>query len=239
MLPAYNAARTVQATVADIPPGTVDEIILIDDGSHDDTVRVARELGITVIVHPSNRGYGGSQKTAYQAALETGADVIVMLHPDYQYDPSLIPYFVGFIRRDVCDVMLGCRIRTRSEALKGGMPIIKYLVNRALTITANVVLGQNLGEFHSGFRVYRRSVLERVPFERNDDEFVFDFQFLTQAAALGFRLGDAPMPTRYFTEASSIGMREGVRYAAGVLATLARFLLHNGGLRSWELLTPK
>ncbi len=157
-----------------------------------------------MIRHERNEGYGGNQKTCYREALAQGADVVVMLHPDYQYDSRLIPYFLGYLELDICDVMLGNRIRTRQEALRGGMPLYKYLSNRVFTFLENVVLGQNLGDFHSGFRVYRREVLERIPFERNSNDFVFDSEFLAQAAYHGFRIGDAPVPVRYFPEASSI-----------------------------------
>src|SRR3954454_23228830 len=207
VLPAYNAERTLAATLADFPAGSVDEVLLVDDGSTDRTVAVAREMGLTVIVHPENRGYGGNQKTCYRYALDRGADVVVMIHPDYQYDARVIPHAVGIVELGICDVVLGNRIRSRAEARPGGMPRYKYFANRVLTALENVALGQNLGDFHSGFRVYRREVLERIPFERNSDDFVFDTQFLVQAVRLGFRLGDIPVPVRYFAEASSINFR--------------------------------
>ena len=163
VMPAYNAALTVERTVRDIPPGVADEVILVDDASRDRTVDIARALGLTVIEHERNLGYGGNQKTCYRAALERGADIVIMLHPDYQYDSRAIPYIVGFVRLGICDLMLGSRIRTRREALEGGMPLLKYLMNRVLTLCMNVVLGQNLGDCHSGFRVYRREVLETIP----------------------------------------------------------------------------
>src|SRR5262245_15978591 len=181
VLPAFNAERTLAATLADVPVGSIDEILLVDDGSTDRTVQVAREMGLTVIVHPENRGYGGNQKTCYKYALERGADVVVMIHPDYQYDARVIPHAVGLIELGICDVVLGSRVRSRKEALKCGMPWWKYFSNRFLTFIENVALGQNLGDFHSGFRVYRRSVLETIPFERNSNDFVFDTQFLAQA----------------------------------------------------------
>src|SRR5205085_4033137 len=167
VMPAYNAESTLAATLADFPVGSVDEILVVDDGSTDRTVQVAHEMGLTVIEHPENRGYGGNQKTCYRHALERGADIIVMIHPDYQYDSRVIPYAVGFIELGICDVVLGSRVRSRREALNCGMPWWKYVSNRALTAFENVGLGQNLGDFHSGFRVYRRKVLETVPFERN------------------------------------------------------------------------
>ncbi len=232
VMPAYNAERTLPATLADMPPGCVDEIILVDDGSKDGTVELARKLGLTVLVHPENRGYGGNQKTCYREALARGADVVVMIHPDYQYDSRVIPHAVGFIELGICDVVLGSRVRSRAEALSGGMPVWKYVANRFLTATENLALGQNLGDFHSGFRVYRREVLERVPFELNSDDFVFDTQFLVQAVRLGFRLGDVPVPVRYFDAASSINFRRSVRYGLGTLGTLTKYWLDR--LRLWR-----
>ena len=226
VMPAYNAATTLERTFLDIPPGTVDKVILVDDGSRDNTVEIATRLGLTVIRHERNEGYGGNQKTCYREALAQGADVVVMLHPDYQYDSRLIPYFLGYLELDICDVMLGNRIRTRQEVLRGGMPIYKYLSNRVLTILENVILGQNLGDFHSGFRVYRRKVLEVIPFEKNSNDFVFDSEFLAQAAYHGFRIGDAPVPVRYFPEASSIHFLGSLRYGFKTLGVLARYLLH-------------
>ncbi len=232
VMPAYNAESTVEQTWRDIPEGTVDEVILVDDCSRDRTVEVARALGITVIARDRNGGYGANQKTCYDEALRRGADIVVMVHPDYQYDSRLIPFFTGFVWKGICDVMLGSRIRTRRETLAGGMPVYKYLANRFLTFVENVALGQNLGDFHSGFRVYRRAVLETVPYHLNSDDFVFDSQFLAQAAALGFRIGDAPVPVRYFAEASSIGFRRSLVYGVRTLGVLARYWLHR--LRLWR-----
>ena len=232
VLPAYNAEKTLAATLADFPPGCVDDILLVDDGSRDNTVALARDMGLTVIAHPENRGYGGNQKTCYRYALEHGADVVVMIHPDYQYDARVIPHAVGLIELGICDVVLGSRIRSRQEALRCGMPWWKYFSNRFLTFVENVALGQNLADFHSGFRVYRRSVLETVPFERNSDDFVFDTQFLAQAVAFGFRLGDLPVPVRYFAEASSINFKRSAVYGVRTLWTMARFWLHR--TRLWR-----
>ena len=226
VLPAYNAERTLAATLADVPVGSIDEVVLVDDGSTDRTVQVAREMGLTVIEHPRNRGYGGNQKTCYQHALEHGADIIVMIHPDYQYDSRIIPHAVGIIELGICDIVLGSRIRSRAEALAGGMPRWKYVANRCLTALENFALGQNLGDFHSGFRVYRREVLERIPFQRNSDDFVFDTQFLVQAVHFGFRLGDIPVPVRYFDEASSINFMRSVRYGLGTLGTIGKYWLN-------------
>jgi glycosyltransferase involved in cell wall biosynthesis len=231
VLPAYNAERTLAATLADVPAGAVDEVVLVDDGSTDRTVAVARDMGLTVIQHAANRGYGGNQKTCYRYALDHGADVVVMIHPDYQYDGRVIPHAVGFIELGICDVVLGSRIRSRAEAFAGGMPKYKYFANRALTAFENLALGQNLGDFHSGFRVYRREVLARIPFERNSDDFVFDTQFLVQAVHFGFRLGDVPVPVRYFAEASSINFRRSVRYGLATVGTVGRYWLNRLGLR--------
>jgi glycosyltransferase involved in cell wall biosynthesis len=239
VMPAYNAEKTLPATLADIPPGSVDEVILVDDGSKDRTVAIAREMGLTVIVHPQNRGYGGNQKTCYKHALDHGADVVVMIHPDYQYDSRVIPHAVAFLELGICDVVLGSRIRSRDEAFRGGMPAWKYVANRFLTAVENLALGQNLGDFHSGFRVYRREVLERIPFERNSDDFVFDTQFLVQAVRFGFRLGDVPVPVRYFKEASSINFRRSVRYGLSTLGALAVYWLDRLHLRRSPLFKPK
>lgn len=232
VLPAYNAEKTLAATIADIPPGSVDEVLLTDDGSKDRTVEIARSMGLTVIVHPKNRGYGGNQKTCYRYALDQGADIVVMIHPDYQYDARVIPHAVGIIELGICDVVLGNRVRSRPEALKCGMPWWKYVCNRGLTLFENLALGQNLGEFHSGFRVYRRRVLETIPFEANSEDFVFDTQFLVQAVNYGFRLGDVPVPVRYFKEASSINFRRSTVYGLRTLSTVARWYLHRLGWRS-------
>jgi glycosyltransferase involved in cell wall biosynthesis len=239
VMPAYNAATTLRRTIDDIPSGSVDHIILVDDCSRDATVAIARGLGLHVIEHERNLGYGGNQKTCYRAALDAGAEIVVMIHPDYQYDSRLIPYMTGLIRDDVCDVIMGNRIRTRREALNGGMPLYKYLSNRGLTIVENFAMGQNLGEWHSGLRAYRRRVLETIPWERNSDDFVFDCQFLVQAAALGFRIGDIPAPARYFPEASSIDFRRSTRYGLASLYTVARYHLHRAGLWRCALFESK
>ena len=235
VMPAYNAAKTVEKTVRDIPEGTVDEVILNDDNSTDDTVRVAKELGITVLQHHENKGYGANQKSLYDAALEKGADIIVMVHPDYQYDPRVIPSAVGFLANDICDVIMGSRIRTRKETLECGMPIYKYLSNRFLTTVENFSMGQNLGDFHSGFRAYTRQVLETVDYHKNSDDFVFDTEFLAQAVYHGFRLGDIPIPTRYFNEASSINFRRSLKYGLQTLGVMLKFLLHKVRLGSFQI----
>jgi glycosyltransferase involved in cell wall biosynthesis len=239
VMPAYNAAATLRQTVGDIPAGAVDEVVLVDDCSRDDTVAVARELGLTVIVHERNTGYGGNQKTCYRRALESGADYIVMIHPDYQYDSRLIPVAVEILRLGISDCVLGSRIRTRAETLAGGMPVYKYVSNRILTVIENVALGQNLGDFHSGFRAYSRKVLETIPFERNSDDFVFDSQFLAQAVTFGFKLADIPVPVRYFAEASSINFRRSLKYGLATLGVLAQFWLHRLKLAKLKIFLPR
>jgi glycosyltransferase involved in cell wall biosynthesis len=239
VMPAYNAEQTVERTVRDIPPGSVSEVILVDDCSSDRTVAVARALGLRVIQHERNTGYGGNQKTCYRAALAAAADIIVMIHADYQYDSRLVPYLTGLLRDDVCDVVCGNRIRSRREALDGGMPVYKYIANRFLTGVENLLMGQNLGEWHSGLRAYTREVLERVPWERNSNDFVFDCQFLVQAAACGFRLGDIPVAARYFEEASSISFRRGVRYGLESLSVIGQYHLHRVGLWRSPLFEPR
>jgi glycosyltransferase involved in cell wall biosynthesis len=231
VMPAYNAAQTLEATLRDIPEGCYEQILVGDDCSKDDTVEVARKLGLETLVTPKNLGYGGNQKMLYRAALERGADIVVMLHPDNQYDATLVPYMTGFIERGVCDVILGNRIRSRHEALGGGMPFWKYFNNRLLTIFLNFVYGQNLGEFHSGFRAYRREVLEKVPFDKNVDAFGFDAQFLAQAIWFGFKVADAPMPVRYFKEASSIRFWPSVKYGIENLRIATRYMLRKLGIR--------
>ena len=229
VMPAYNAAPTLEKTFCDIPAGSTDEVILTDDGSSDGTVDIARRLGITVLRHGENRGYGANQKTCYDAALDRGADTVVMVHPDYQYDPRVIPFAVGFVTSGICDIVVGSRIRTRRETLDGGMPLYKYISNRFLTTMENLVLGQNLGDFHSGFRVYRREVLEEVPYHENSDDFIFDTEFLAQAIHRGFRVGDIPIPTRYFPEASSINFRRGLKYGLQTLWVMFKYLLQRTG----------
>ena len=219
-------------------PGSVDQIILVDDCSRDNTVQVARELGLTVIEHQQNRGYGGNQKTCYRHALDAGAEYVVMIHPDYQYDSRVIPLAVEILRLGICDVVLGSRIRTRKEALAGGMPLYKYISNRGLTIVENMALGQNLGDFHSGFRAYRRAVLETIPYARNSDDFVFDSQFLAQAVHFGFKLGDIPVPVRYFDEASSINFRRSVTYGLSTLNVLLKYWANRLGLTKNPLFQP-
>lgn len=230
VMPAYNAARTLEATVNDIPMDCVQEVLVVDDNSQDETSEIAAKLGLKVIRHENNLGYGGNQKTCYQYALSTDADIIAMLHPDYQYDARVVEVAARLIRLGIVDVVLGSRIRTRKEALGGGMPLIKYVANRILTTIQNISLGQNLGDFHSGFRVYRREVLETIQYEANSDDFLFDGQFLVQAVHHGLKLGDIPVPVRYFDEASSINFRRSAIYAIGSLWWIVRMYLHRLGI---------
>jgi glycosyltransferase involved in cell wall biosynthesis len=239
VLPAYNAEKTLEKTIRDIPAGCVEEIILVDDASRDGTAELARKLGLTTIVHPKNRGYGGNQKTCYAEALKRGADIVIMIHPDYQYDARLAPHMAGLIDIGACDVVCGNRIRTRWEALEGGMPFYKYLGNRALTIFENMLTGQNLGEWHSGLRAYSRRVLETIPWELNSDDFVFDQQFLIQAACCGFRMGDVPVAVRYFPEASSISFKRSLVYGVSTLLLLAQYVLHRLGVVRSPRLCPR
>jgi len=238
VMPAYNAGNTIERIVADIPRGCFDEIIVVDDASRDQTVEIASRLPVTLIRHACNLGYGGNQKTCYREALARNADFVVMLHPDYQYDARVIPAALDILRVGICDVLLGNRIRARREALAGGMPWPKYLANRGLTVIENVLAGQNLGEWHSGFRAYRRSVLETVPFELNSNDFVFDSQFLLQSVHLGFRVGDIPVPVRYFDKASSIAFGPASKYAVLTLWTFVLWFLHRMGVTN-ELFVAK
>jgi len=237
-MPAYNAEKTLKMTLDDIPSGSADEIILVDDASRDRTAELARGLGLKVIVHPENRGYGGNQKTCYRAALDEGADIVVMLHPDYQYNPKLVPYLSGLIKEDICDIVMANRIRTRREALDGGMPLYKYLSNRMLTFIENLFLGLNLSEYHTGYRAFSKKSLELMPFEKCSDDFVFDQQMLIQAAAMGLRVGEIPVPAKYFEEASSINFMRSSKYGLETLWNVAKFLIHKTGLVCIPMFVP-
>lgn len=231
VMPAYNAAKTLEKTYYDIPQGIVDKIILVDDESSDNTVEIARRLGLRVIVHERNKGYGGNQKTCYDEALQVGANIIVMIHPDYQYDSQLIPELIKPILEDKADVVLGSRIRTRKETLDGGMPRYKYIGNRFLTLIENIVTGQNLSEWHTGFRAFSKRFLETVPYKFNSNDFVFDSQILIQAVSFGFKFAEIPVPARYFKDASSINFRRSIVYGLLTLWTLMKFLLHRYEIR--------
>lgn len=229
-MPAYNAAQTLKTTYDEIPFDLVDEVVLVDDQSRDNTFEVAQELGISAVIrHPENRGYGGNQKTCYQTALELGADIVVMLHPDYQYTPRLIEAMVFPIAHGLFPVMLGSRILGRG-ALQGGMPRYKYVANRFLTFFQNVWMGQKLAEYHTGYRAFSREILEKLPLEENDDDFVFDNEMLAQIAYAGYIIGEVTCPTKYFPEASSINFKRSVKYGLGVLRVSMSFRFNKWGI---------
>jgi glycosyltransferase involved in cell wall biosynthesis len=239
VMPAYNAAETLEKTYRDIPSGYVDEIILVDDNSKDATVAISQSLGITTISHSENRGYGGNQKTCYTEALKRGADIIIMIHPDYQYDSRLVPYILGFLDLGICDIILGSRIRTRKETILCGMPMYKYIFNRILTTIENIILGQNVSDFHTGYRAYTREVLETIPFMKNSDGFVFDTEFLVQTVHFGFRIGCVPVPVRYFSEASSIDFNNSLVYGLKTLGALIKFINHRSNIKHYDLFEKK
>ncbi len=238
VMPAYNAARTLAVTASEVDRSVVDDIILVDDASRDSTLEVAREIGLYSIVHLTNRGYGGNQKTCYREALARGADIVVMLHPDYQYSPKLLPALVSMVASGHFDCVLGSRI-LGTGALKGGMPRWKYVANRFLTLFENILVGYKLSEYHSGYRAFSRRLLETLPLEENSDDFVFDNQMLAQAIWFGFEIGEVTCPTRYFEEASSINFRRSVTYGFGVLGTSIGFRLARLGLAHPHWLSPE
>ncbi len=242
VLPAFNAEKTLEATVRDLPE-LVDECILVDDQSRDATVAVARRLGLTVVVHEKNRGYGGNQKTCYATALARGADVVVMIHPDYQYSPLLVTALASMVAYGVYDLALGSRI-LNGGALRGHMPLYKYISNRALTAFQNLLTGASLSEYHTGFRAYDRKLLETLPLSRNSEDFVFDNQILAQAMLFGAHIGEVSCPTRYFPEASSINLRRSILYGLGVLKTsllyrLARWRMYTAPIFRFSARLPK
>ena len=235
VMPAYHAEKTLEQTYREIPFDIVDDVVLVDDCSRDNTVKKARDLGIKhVIVHEKNMGYGGNQKTCYRESLRLGADIVVMLHPDYQYTPKLIPAMASMIASDEFDVVLGSRI-LGVGALKGGMPFYKYLSNRILTFIENIMLGYKLSEYHTGYRAFSRAALETLPLHENSDDFVFDNQMLAQAVFFGYRIGEITCPTKYFPEASSINFRRSVIYGLGVLSTALTFRLQKMGLKKFPI----
>jgi len=230
VMPAYNAARTLEQTLAEVPRDIVDDIVLVDDASHDDTAALARSLGIRHVVrHDRNRGYGGNQKTCYRKALELEADIVVMLHPDYQYSPRLIPAMAELVASGLFPVVLGSRI-LGGGAIGGGMPVYKYLANRLLTAFENLCTGAKLSEYHTGYRAFSAGVLRELDLDANSDDFIFDNQILAQVLGRGYRIGEVTCPTHYFGDASSINFRRSVRYGLGVIGVSMRFLLGRIGL---------
>ncbi len=235
ILPAYNAEVTLPRTVDELDRTIVDDVVLVDDASSDDTVGAAEALGLTTIRHSANRGYGANQKTCYRRALELGAEIVVMVHPDYQYSPRLVPAMAAMVAYGEYDLVLGSRILAQS-AVASGMPRYKYIANRLLTASENLIVRQKLSEYHTGLRAYSRELLIALPFERNSDDFVFDNQIIAQALVAGARIGELSCPTRYHTEASSIGVARSCRYGIGVLRTAVQYRLHKNGLRSFPYL---
>ena len=237
VLPAYNAERTLRQTYEEIPKDIVDGVILTDDASRDGTAQVARELGIETFVHLENKGYGANQKTCYRQALKKGADIVVMLHPDYQYTPRLVTAMAAMIAPGEFDVVLASRILGKG-ALAGGMPLYKYVSNRLLTAFENLMLNQKLSEYHTGYRAFSREVLSTIPLEENSNDFVFDNQILAQVIHFGFRIGEISCPTKYFSDASSISFRRSVTYGISVLRTSIQFAVQKMGLRQYPLFAP-
>ncbi|MFH0969414.1 MAG: glycosyltransferase family 2 protein [Patescibacteria group bacterium] len=223
VLPAYNAGKTLEKTISSLPKDLEAEIILVDDNSTDDTSKIAESLKIITLKHNKNIGYGGNQKTCYSEALKRGADIVIMLHPDGQYDPRMVKGLLMPLELDICDIALGNRIRSRRETLKNGMPIVKYAFNRILTILQNIILSQNLGEFLTGYRAYTRKVLETLNFEKFSNDFVFDSEFLIAASYHGFRIGDVPVPTVYNNDSSQIKYAKGGKYVAETILTLIKY----------------
>ncbi len=236
VMPAYRASLTLERTYKEIPFDIVDEVILVDDYSPDNTAEVAKSIGIQhVIRHDVNKGYGGNQKTCYTKALEIGADIVVMVHPDYQYTPKLIRAMVSIIGEDLYPVVFGSRILGKG-ALKGGMPLYKYIANRFLTLSQNILMSQKLSEYHTGYRAFSREVLQTVPFKKCDDDFIFDNEMIAQIFAKGYEIAEVTCPTKYFDEASSINFMRSSKYGLGVLRVSFRYFLNNLGIFKWDLL---
>ena len=236
VMPAYNAAKTLKKTYDEIDRKIVDDIILVDDASRDETAKLAKKMGIKTLIHPKNRGYGGNQKTCYAAALKTGADIVIMLHPDYQYDPKLIPAMAYMLASGLYDTVLGSRI-LGGQALQGGMPLYKYISNRFLTLTQNILMGAKLSEYHTGYRAFTKEVLKAIPMDANSDDFIFDNQMLSQIHYLGFRIAEVTCPAKYFAEASSINFVRSSVYGLGCLWTALQFRLAKMGLGRYKLFT--
>ncbi len=237
VMPAYNAEKTLRQTFSELPHEYIDSVILVDDASRDNTAVVARELGITTIIHSENKGYGANQKTCYREALRLGADIVVMVHPDYQYSPRLVTAMASMITSGHYDVVLASRI-LGGKARKGGMPLYKYVANRFLTLFENIMLSVKLSEYHTGYRAFSRTVLESLPLEENSDDFVFDNEMLAQIVYFGFEIGEISCPTRYFEDASSINFSRAVTYGLGVLSTSLKFVLQKTGVRSSPIFKP-
>ena len=233
-MPAYNAAKTLLTTYNEIPFDIVDEVLLVDDASTDETAKIAAKLNINLIIHPNNLGYGGNQKTCYEAALKAGGDIIIMLHPDYQYTPKLIGAMVHLLNSDEFDIVLGSRILGGKSRI-GGMPLYKYISNRVLTLLQNILMGAKLSEYHTGYRAYTKQVLETIPWKNNSNDFVFDNQFLSQAIYADFRIGEITCPTRYFKEASSINFSRSVKYGLGCLKNAVLFRFQKMGIMKTKL----
>lgn len=236
-MPAYNAEKTLKQTYDEIPKDIVDDIILTDDASTDETVKLSRELDIKTYVHTVNKGYGGNQKTCYQAALECGADIVIMLHPDYQYTPKLILPMASMISEGLFDAVIGSRI-LGNKAMMGGMPLYKYVSNRVLTLTENLLIQQKLSEYHTGYRAFSRKVLETIPLLENSDDFVFDNQMLCQTLYFGFEVGEVSCPALYFDDASSISFSRSVTYGMGVLHTAVKYAMARRGLGHFKIFNP-
>ena len=236
-MPAYNAEKTLQKTYDEIPKDIVDEIILTDDASKDKTVKVAESLGIKTFIHTQNKGYGGNQKTCYKAALDTGADITIMLHPDYQYTPKLITPMASMIAEGVFDAVIGSRI-LGNKAMRGGMPFYKYVSNRFLTMTENAIINQKLSEYHTGYRAFSKKVLETIPLMENSDDFIFDNQMLCQTLYFGFEVGEVSCPALYFDDASSISFSRSVTYGIGVLETALKYAIAKRGMGHYKIFNP-
>jgi glycosyltransferase involved in cell wall biosynthesis len=239
VFPAYNAEKTLKDTYNEIPFDIVDEVLLVDDASQDNTIGVARELGIrNIITHPENMGYGANQKSCYNAALESGADIVIMVHPDYQYTPKLIPSMAYLIANDVYEVVLGSRILGKG-AIRGGMPVYKYISNRVLTLLQNFIIGAKLSEYHTGYRAFSRRVLESINYQANSNDFIFDNQMLSQILYQGFEIAEITCPTKYFKEASSINLRRSITYGLGVLRTSFQHAFQKYGIANYEIYKKK
>jgi glycosyltransferase involved in cell wall biosynthesis len=237
VMPAYNAGKTLLKTYQEIPSSVVDDIILTDDASQDDTVKISKELNIFTLVHEKNKGYGGNQKTCYQEAVRRGCDIVIMLHPDYQYTPKLISAMASMIAEGIFDVVIGSRI-LGNQAMAGGMPAYKYYANRFLTLAENIIINQKLSEYHTGYRAFSVETLTTIPLLENSDDFIFDNEMLLQALYFGFQVGEVSCPARYFEEASSISFRRSMKYGFGVLQTAGKYFMAKNGLQSFPIFDP-